>query len=60
MQIAEGTEVMTNEQWFGVLRMVVKIIKRCSKTEEAVREIEDLLQGDKIYREKFQKEKPGD
>ena len=56
----ERMEVMTNEQWFGVLRMVVKIIKRCSTTEEAVGEIEDLLQGDKIYREKFQNEKPGD
>ena len=51
MQTAEGAEVMTNEQWFGVLRMVVKIIKRCKTTEEAVGEIEDLLQGDKNYRE---------
>ena len=57
MQIAEGADVMTNEQWFGVLRMVVKIIKRCSTTEEAVREIEDLLQGDKNYREESEKEK---
>ena len=47
----ERVEVMTNEQWFGVLRMVVKIIKRCKTTEEAVREIEDLLRGDKSYRD---------
>ena len=47
----ERVEVMTNEQWFGVLRMVVKIIKRCQTTEEAVREIEDLLRGDKNHHE---------
>ena len=58
MQTTEGVEVMTNEQWFGVLRMVVKIIKRCNTTEEAVKEIEDLLQGDKNYEAK--KEKPED
>ncbi|MCL2009067.1 MAG: hypothetical protein FWG71_00795 [Synergistaceae bacterium] len=55
MQATEGAEIMTNEQWFGVLRMVVKIIKRCETTEEAVREIEDLLQGDKNYEGKRDK-----
>ena len=56
MMQAEGVEVMTNEQWFGVLRMVVKIIKRCSTTEEAVREIEDLLKSDKSFTEESKKE----
>ena len=45
----ERVEAMTNEQWFGVLRLVSKIIKRCPTKEEALKEIEDLLKGDKNY-----------
>ena len=47
---------MTNEQWFGVLRLVAKIIERCPTKEEALEEIEDLLRADKNYEAK--KEKP--
>ena len=51
---------MTNEQWFGVLRMVAKIIERCPTKEEALKEIEDLLRSDKNYESNYEarKEKP--
>ena len=52
----DRVEIMTNEQWFGMPRMVVKIIKRCPTKEEALREIEDLLQSDKNYETKKEKQ----
>ena len=47
----ERVEVMTDNQWFGMLRMVIKILKRCNTVEEAIAEIADLLRSDKNYRE---------
>ena len=47
----ERVEVMTDNQWFGMLRMVMKILKRCKTVDEAIAEIADLLKSDKNYRE---------
>ena len=47
----ERVDVMTDNQWFGMLRMVMKILKRCNTVEEAIAEIADLLRSDKNYRE---------
>ena len=54
----ERVEVMTDNQWFGMLRMVMKILKRCDTVEEAIAEIADLLRSDKNYREEPQKKEP--
>ena len=47
----ERADVMTDNQWFGMLRMVMKILKRCKTIDEATEEIADLLRNDKNYRE---------
>ena len=53
MATTEG-DVMTDNQWFGVLRLVAKVLRRCKTVEEALEEIEDLLRSDKSYEEKKQ------
>ena len=49
----ERVDIMINEQWFGVLRLVAKIIKCCPSKEEALKEIEDLLRSDRNYPEEL-------
>jgi len=46
----ERAEIMTDNQWFGMLRMVMKILKRCKTIEEATTEIADLLRSDINYK----------
>ena len=51
LKMEERAEIMTDNQWFGMLRMVMKILKRCKTIEEATTEIADLLRSDKNYKE---------
>ena len=41
--MAREAEIMTNEQYYGLLRMILKIVLKCKDKEEAVNEIRDLL-----------------
>ena len=43
MKALKGEEIMTNEQYYGLLRMILKIILKCKDKEEAVNEVRDLL-----------------
>ena len=42
----KGAEIMTNEQYYGIIRMIGKIVKKCETKEEIMREIKSLLKKD--------------
>jgi len=43
----ERVEVMTDNQWDGMLKMVMKIIGNCGTTEGALDELRDLFRDKK-------------
>ena len=43
----EMAEVMTNEQWDGMIKMVMKIVGSCRTTEDALDDLRDLLRDKK-------------
>jgi uncharacterized protein Yka (UPF0111/DUF47 family) len=43
----EKAEVMTDNQWDGMLKMVMKIIGNCKTTENALDELRDLFRDKK-------------
>ena len=53
----ERVEVMTDNQYYGILKMMLAILRRCKTIEEAVAEVVNLLKGDKTFTEEPEKEK---
>ena len=49
MHTAEGAEVMTDNQYYGILKMILAILRRCGTLEEAITEVVNLLKGDKSF-----------
>ena len=43
----EAAEIMTDHQWDGMLKMVMKIIGNCGTTEKALDELRDLFRDKK-------------
>lgn len=40
-------DIMTDKQMFTMLKMILKILKRCNTLEEAIKEIEELINASK-------------
>jgi len=53
----ERAEVMTDNQYYGILKMILAILRRCKTIEEATAEVINLLKGDKSFTEETGKEK---
>ena len=47
----ERLDVMTDNQYYGILKMILAILRRCKTLEEAITEIVNLLKGDKSFLE---------
>ena len=48
-----GDDIMTDNQYYGILKMILSIIRRCKSIDEAEKEIESFLRD-------RDKEKPGE
>ena len=54
----ERLDVMTDNQYYGILKMILAILRRCKTLDEAITEIINLLKGDKSFLEESKKEEP--
>ena len=54
----ERGDVMTDNQYYGILKMILAILRRCKNLEEAIVEIINLLKGDKSFLDEPDKERP--
>ena len=54
----ERLDVMTDNQYYGILKMILAILRRCKTIEEAIAEVVNLLKDDKSFVEESKKEKP--
>ena len=39
----ERVEIMTDNQWFGMIKMLLALAKRCDSKEDIIRELENFL-----------------